>query len=400
VPNNPPDTFAEYERQTAEILKAWSPRQRLAFVAALAERWLQTYEKFSAAEGHGDPAVLRQIVDAIWDHLLGRPIAATDATRFREQIDENTPDTEEFDQLPAWKALQACAILDHALVCCQTKENAGTVAKAVAAAFDAVLGDCPSDPAGQRRAWKKVAVQGEFAKQLALLEAIGPIVHFDDQTIAGLRCGLGPAKRSGRARPPSKKKRVDEDSIDGHRAAVRACLKSSAAHRIAFVAALAERHFPLYQSFAATMGKGRPELLRGVLDAVWQAAKGQPVAATALQDLQTDLRQGAVDLQEPQAWGAWSAWRLLELALACCGSAQNTEPAEEAAMVAYECIAGRGSRNDPRIWKGIVRQQVWRRGAPRTLYDEILDQTGVLMRLQHAKPILDDQILAALGRRS
>jgi hypothetical protein len=34
------------------------------------------------------------------------------------------------------------------------------------------------------------------------------------------------------------------------------------------VAALAERFLPLYQSIAAATGKGRPELLRGVLDAV------------------------------------------------------------------------------------------------------------------------------------
>jgi hypothetical protein len=31
---------------------------------------------------------------------------------------------------------------------------------------------------------------------------------------------------------------------------------------------------------------------------------------------------------------------------------------------------------------------------------EVLDQMRVLMRLHHATPPLDDQILAALGRRS
>jgi hypothetical protein len=63
---------------------------------------------------------------------------------------------------------------------------------------------------------------------LDLLEAIGPIARFDDQAIAGLRSGLGPAERRGRAgrtRSPAKKQRVDDDSIEGHRAAVRAQLK-------------------------------------------------------------------------------------------------------------------------------------------------------------------------------
>lgn len=403
MPNNPPDTFDEYERQTAETLKGWSPQQRLAFMAALAERWLQAYEKFSAAEGEGDPAVLRQIVVAVWDHLGGRLIASTHATRFKEQINENAPDTEDFDGLAAWRALQACVILGLALECCEQTENAVTATKAVQAAFAAVLGDYPPDLAGQRRAWKKVAVREEFGKQSALLEAIGPIMHFDDQTIASLRSGLALAERPGRAgrtKPPTKKKRVDDESIEGHRAAVRAYLKKAGQHRIAFVAALAERFLPLYQSFAAGTGKARPEQLRSVLDAVWQAAKGQPVASAALQDLQTKLQQAALDADEPEAWGAWSAGRLVELALACCGSADNIELAVEAAVVAYECVAGRGSRNDPQIWKDMVRPRVWRRGAPMKIYDAILEQMTLLMRLYHATPALDDQILAALGRRS
>ena len=401
MPNNAPGPFDEYKRLTGETLQAWSPQQRVAFVAALAERWLQAFEKFSAA-GQGDPAVLRQIVDAVWDHVRGRLLAPTDATRFNAQIDENAPDTEDFDGLPAWRALQACAILGQALECCQKMENTAMVVKAVQSTFDA-LGDCPSDLAGQRRAWKRIAVREEVRKQSALREAIGPIVRFDDQTIVSLRCGLGPAKRSGgagRTRAPSKKKRVDDETIEGHRAAVRAYLKKAAEHRIAFVAALAERLLPLYQSFAAATGTGRPELLRSVLDVVWQAAKGQPVAVAALQELQAKLQQGALDAQQPEAWGAWSAWRLVDLALACCGSAENIESAEEAAVVAYECVAGRGSRNDPQIWKDMVRQQVWRRGAPMKIYNEILDQMRVLTRLYSATPALDDQILVALGRRS
>jgi uncharacterized protein YjaG (DUF416 family) len=402
VPGNPPDTFDEYEHQIGKTLKAWSPQQRLAFVAALAERWLQAYEKFSAAEGEGDPAVLRQIVGAVWDHVQGRLLTQTDLSRLDAQIDENAPDTEDFDGRPAWKALQAWVILGQALECCRTTENTATVVKAVQSAMDAV-GDRPSDLAGQRRAWKRIAVQEEVGKQSALRETIDAIVRFDDQTIASLRSGLGPAKRSGHAGqtgPPSKKKRVDDDSIEGHRVAVRAYLKKSAAHRIAFVAALVERHLPLYQSFAAATGKGQPELLRNVLDAVWRAAKCQAVAATALQELQMKLKQGALDPHEPEAWGAWSAWRLLELALACCGSAENTESAEEAAIVAYECVAGRGSRNDAQIWKDMIRPGVWRRACPMKIYNEILDQGRLFTRLYYAPPALDDAILAALGRRS
>jgi uncharacterized protein YjaG (DUF416 family) len=191
--NNPPCTFDEYERHLTETLKVWSPQQRVAFVAGLAERWLQAYEKFSAAQRQGDPAVLRQIVGAIWDHLRGRLLAPADATRFSEQINENAPDTEEFDQLGAWRALQACVILGLALEYCKTTGNTATITRTALAAFEGVHPERPSDMAGQRRAWKKAAAQEEFGKQSALLQAIGPLERFDDHTTAELRSGLGPA---------------------------------------------------------------------------------------------------------------------------------------------------------------------------------------------------------------
>jgi hypothetical protein len=132
-------------------------------------------------------------------------------------------------------------------------------------------------------------------------------------------------------------------------------------------------------------------LLGGVLEAVWQAAKGRPMAPEALQELQTALRQGALDAQEPEAWRAWSAWRLLDLALACCGSDENMELAEEAAVVAYENVAGPGARNDPQVWKNMLRRP--------EIYKEVLNQTTVLTRLR-GMPALDDESLEAIRRRS
>jgi uncharacterized protein YjaG (DUF416 family) len=393
VPDKPPDTFDAYERQLGETLKVWSPQQRLAFGAALAERWLRAYETFSAAAEWGDPAALRRIVGALWDHVGGRLMGPTDAARFRAQIHENAPDTEDFDQRSAWRALQACVILGHALECCRTLESAGAVARAALAGFQAALGDYPSDHAGQRRAWKRVAAREEFDKQSVLLEAIGSIERFDDQIIAGLRSDLGPTKQSGRggrARSPGKRKQVDDDSIDGWRVAVRGYLNRSAPHRIAFVAALAERLWPHYQSFAAATGQGRPELLGGVLDAVWQAARGQPITAAAFQEHHARLQQAAPDTREDPAWSAWSAWCLLELALVCCASAQNTESAEEAAVVAYERVAGPDARNDPQIWKDQHRRP--------EVHNEIMKQMMLLTRLR-ALPVLDGQSVDLLRRR-
>jgi uncharacterized protein YjaG (DUF416 family) len=395
VPDNSPSSFDEYEHQIGEALKVWSPQQRLAFVATLTERWLLVYETFSAAEGQGDAAALRQIIDAVWDHLRGRLLTPGDATRLSELINENTPDTEDFDQLPAWRALQACVLLGLALECCKTVENTATTTTAALAALEAAAGDWPDDLAGQRRVWKKSAVREEVGKQLALREAIAPIMCFDDQTIAMLRSRLGSGERPARAvraKSPGKRKRVDDDSVEGLRLVVRRSLSRSVSHRIAFAAALAERHLPLYYSFASATGRGRPELLTSVLDAVWQAARGgQPMTSAVFQELQSKLHQGQLNAQEAEAWSAWSAWRLLELALACCGSGENSEPAEESALVAYECIAGPGSRNDSQTWKNQHRRP--------EIHNEVMKQMMLLMRLR-AIPELDDQSLNAIRGRS
>ena len=391
MPDGAPETFDEFERHVGETMKAWSPAQRLAFITALAERWISAYEAFSATEGWGDPVALRQTVAAVWDHIRGQPITPANAARFAEQIWRNAPDSEEFDNLSAWKALHACLILGLALECCENTENEAIATKAALASFEAALGDWPSDKAGQRRAWKKVAARGECARQCALIEAIRPIARFDEHSVSTLRSGLSPAQKSARARSPSKRKRVDNDSIDGWRFAVGQYLKRTPTHRIAFAASLAERLLPSYHSFAATTGDGQPDLLREVLDAVWKAAKGHSITPRALEEHQTKLQAGSVCATEPDAWEAWCAWRVLELALACCGEADNTELAGEAAVVAFELVAGPDARTDPRAWK----DQHSRPG----VHDEIMNQMMLLTRLSSI-PALDGPMLEKLRHGS
>jgi uncharacterized protein YjaG (DUF416 family) len=394
MPSKELDTFDEYERHVATTMATWSPPQRLAFVAALAERWLGAYEKFSAAEQWGDPAALRQIVGAVWDQVGGRSIASADQARWSAQIEENTPDTEEFDGRPAWRALQACLILSHALECLENTDNLAGATRVALAGLEAAVGDWPSDVSGQRRAWKKVAAREEFAKQSALLEQVGTIAQFDAASIAQLRRGLEtPAEKPKRSQPKAAKKkaRVDDDSIDGLRSAVPAYLRQSPAHRIAFVAALSERLFPLYETFGVATGKGRPDLMRSVLEAVWQSAKGEWMASQTVQACRANLREAVPPMEEPGAWDAWSAWRVLELALDCCTSAENSEPAGEAAVVAYERVAGRDARKDPQIWKAQLR---WPE-----LYNETLKQMSLLMRLK-AAPEINDQVVESLRAKS
>jgi hypothetical protein len=272
-----------------------------------------------------------------------------------------------------------------------TADNGVIATKAALAGLEAAAGDWPSDLGDRKRAWRRVGVQKEYSKQAALLDTIDATPFYDDQTITKLREDLAPAvtpKRSNRARAPAKRRRVDEDSIDGWRATVCAYLKRSAAHRIAFVAALAERSLAARGSPAAP-GEGQPDLPNLVLDAVWQAAKGRQLAAAERHELRAELQRAEPDCRAPEAWPARVAWRLLELALACCESPDNSGTAEEAAVVAYERVAGSGARNDPEVWKNRLRRP--------DIHAETMKQMTLLMCLSTTL-VVDDRIVALIRR--
>jgi hypothetical protein len=71
----------DYEIFLIEKMIPWSPQQRVALAAAIAEHWLPAYESFSADEDWGDPASLLRSLDAVWNHVQGRVLAETDVMR-------------------------------------------------------------------------------------------------------------------------------------------------------------------------------------------------------------------------------------------------------------------------------------------------------------------------------
>jgi Protein of unknown function (DUF416) len=192
------NSIDDYERSLSTTLKQWSPEQRLAFVAAMAERWLPVYVKFSEAEEWGDPRGLRRILEAVWGHLGGRALAPADRARYRKQALDATPHMDDFD---AYDALLTCEILDLALECCHTEDTVGIAAKAAVAGMEAAVQDWPLDPTAQLRVWRQIGARKELGKQLALVEKIGSIKHFESRTIQDLRSGLGSPASAGEPAP-------------------------------------------------------------------------------------------------------------------------------------------------------------------------------------------------------
>jgi uncharacterized protein YjaG (DUF416 family) len=193
----------EYEAFLSSKLDAWSPEHRVAFAAAMVERWMHTYEKFSDAEQWGDAANLRRILDAIWDHVLKRPLSPTDRARFAAQVEESTPHLDDFD---ANEALATCVMLSEALDSCGSPESSTAAAVRTAlSAFEAAVPGWAFDPEAQPRLWRKVAARNELNKQLKVTERIGATASFDGARVSALRKSLTGAELIGKASTPPKK---------------------------------------------------------------------------------------------------------------------------------------------------------------------------------------------------
>jgi uncharacterized protein YjaG (DUF416 family) len=193
----------DYEIFLTEKMTPWSPHQRVALAAAIAEHWLPAYESFSVAEDWGDPAALRRSLDAVWNHVQGRALAETDAVRHVQQVEEITPHMDDFD---AEEALTACVAVTEALRTCGNPES--TIPYALASAlgiFEGLVPEWPADAASQARVWKKAVVRKELQAQLALIEKINKLDTFDAAAVEALRSSIAGLKVRTPARPKPKK---------------------------------------------------------------------------------------------------------------------------------------------------------------------------------------------------
>jgi uncharacterized protein YjaG (DUF416 family) len=196
--NRTPRSIDDYEAVLSETIESWSSPQRIAFAAAMAERWFPVYESFAEAESWGDPAGLRRLLEAIWSHIINRPLTSADIARHRELLDDCTPHMDDFG---APEALAACAILADALKTCLTKNNAAATVGTALSGFEAAMPDWVFEPEEQPRLWKHIAVRKELRKQIRLIELIGRLKQIDGATIKSLREQLADPQFAGE--PPS-----------------------------------------------------------------------------------------------------------------------------------------------------------------------------------------------------
>lgn len=180
-------TLADYEAHLDATVAKWTPQQRTALAAGMAERWLPAYEAFSKREDWGDPESLRRTLDAVWDHVTGRPLVPLDRARHLRLLEDSTP---HMDDLDAPEALSACVMIHDALECCGTDRSESAAVDAVLSGFAAALPEWIFDEEEQPRLWKQLAARSERAKQEKLMGRIGATSRFDRAAVEALRAAL------------------------------------------------------------------------------------------------------------------------------------------------------------------------------------------------------------------
>jgi uncharacterized protein len=125
-------------------LEGLPPLHRIAFAASCCERLLPNYNAFSRMENLGDPSVLRNALNEVWQILQGKPVDAALIRRLIEDCSDVIPDSDDFIS-PNWiydieaeeAAIAICITLEACLD--PTPQQIIRVASCVTNTIDAFL---------------------------------------------------------------------------------------------------------------------------------------------------------------------------------------------------------------------------------------------------------------------
>ncbi len=94
-------------------LKDWDFHKQAAFAYLTCVRLYPNYVYFSLNYGFGNPSILREAIEYIYDNLFEQNTDKNKIQAIVQKVEENTPDTGDFSVIFVSSALDACtAILD------------------------------------------------------------------------------------------------------------------------------------------------------------------------------------------------------------------------------------------------------------------------------------------------
>ncbi len=178
--NHELNNLDDFRRFVSSMIKPWSPEQRTALAAGMAERWLPVYESFSEQEEWGDPAVFQRAVQAVWDCVVGHTLTPKELRLHKKRVQDNTPHLDDFD---AEEVIATSGIIYYALNCCLNSDNTDDAVMAMVSAFEGVAPGIYTD-AGED-VWRLPQVKDHIMSELkSSMDTMPPI---DEQEIDALR---------------------------------------------------------------------------------------------------------------------------------------------------------------------------------------------------------------------
>lgn len=96
-------------------LKELDFHKQAAFAYLTCERLYPNYVYFSENYNFGNPAVLREAIDYIYDNLFEQNIDKNRIQTLIQKVEKNTPDPGEFDTILSSSALDACGTIYDSL---------------------------------------------------------------------------------------------------------------------------------------------------------------------------------------------------------------------------------------------------------------------------------------------
>jgi hypothetical protein len=96
-------------------LKAMEFIKQAAFAYLTCERLYPDYVYFSENYGFGDPGVLREAIDQLYQSIFAKTIDPIYINSLIKQIDANTPDTEDYGIIFGSLALDTCSAIHESL---------------------------------------------------------------------------------------------------------------------------------------------------------------------------------------------------------------------------------------------------------------------------------------------
>ena len=97
--------------------------QQVAFASALIERMLPNYQIFSESNQFGDFAILRNQLDLVWQWLDKNTAIKININAQLNKLEEQTPNSEEFDSFGVFPALDVCMAMMSLLQLIELKSS-------------------------------------------------------------------------------------------------------------------------------------------------------------------------------------------------------------------------------------------------------------------------------------